>query len=75
MRPDDEPAFPVKFGPDERNLDVEVYSGMSLRDFFAAYALTGILASHPAIYAADNASSIAKTALKFADAMLKARKE
>ncbi|ATM21050.1 hypothetical protein [Raoultella ornithinolytica] len=51
--------------------------GMTLRDYFAAKALSGWLASYPESnfhpVAAGNADEVAKQAYMLADAMLKAR--
>ena len=54
-----EPAFPM-YGVDD---------GMSLRDYFAAKALQGLVVSYPV------SCDYAKEAYKIADAMLKARQE
>lgn len=63
------PAYPGVIGPPK-----EFAQGMSLRDFFAAQALTGMLASEAndmqPQYEAGNA---AQRAYWLADAMLKAR--
>ncbi|MXF49646.1 hypothetical protein GR294_24450 [Raoultella sp. Lac2] len=51
--------------------------GMTLRDYFAAKALSGLLANYPESnchpVAAGNADEVAKQAYMLADAMLKAR--
>ncbi|TGV07687.1 hypothetical protein E4695_08605 [Alcaligenaceae bacterium 429] len=59
------------------NHTVEVYSaGMTLRDYFAAKALQGYLASCSSdCEPAEHASTIASDAYLIADAMLKARSE
>jgi len=50
-------------------------SGMSLRDYFAAKAMQGILAgNHPITHELDCLNITAITAYKMADAMLEARK-
>lgn len=66
---DDRPAFPV---PEANNangsLRASPYKGMSLRDYFAAAALTGLIAG------AEKSSSndaLAGMAYSIADAMLK----
>jgi hypothetical protein len=62
------PAFPVKGMP----IDPDTYlnrPGMTLRDYFAAAALQGILADGGGASWDDDA----KNAFKAADAMLKAR--
>ena len=65
-------AFPVA-GP-EHNYAEE---GMTLRDYFAAKALQGWLASYPADavhpVAAGNTAQVAQMAYIMADAMLEAR--
>lgn len=67
---DDEPAFPhVAEGGDLSGLHPSFDSGMSLRDYFAAAALTGILTDSTGI-----TKEIATGAYQIADAMLKARK-
>lgn len=67
------PAFPVE----TLNLDGERYlhNGMSLRDFFAAKAMLGIVSASGEYGGVDYVeSSVAKSAYLLADAMLKARK-
>jgi len=60
------PAFPVV--PDERELD-SVRNGMTLRDYFAAKAMQGLLSTaHFGEW-----STVAEDAYKAAEAMLKAR--
>ena len=49
--------------------------GMSLRDYFAAAALTGLLASRIAAERGHTKQDIAEVAYENADAMLAARKE
>ena len=65
-----EPAFPA---PDKSERDFgasnrDVYSGMTLRDYFAAKAMVGLLASMP-----DKPTSIARWSYELADAMLEKR--
>lgn len=71
------PAFPVTPSYDEGvNM---AYSGMSLRDYFAAAAMRGILAGEPHSpeYEFEDGSAVmegvAINAYRLADAMLKAR--
>lgn len=67
-----EPAFPLKTM--HRDGYEEVYSGMSLRDFYAGMAI--VAAAHAEInFVRDekDAEAIAKRAYILADAMLKAR--
>lgn len=49
--------------------------GMSLRDYFAAAALQGILANPCLVELHEDYNLAAKASLNFADAMLQARKE
>ena len=63
-----EPAFPfVCQGP---TTAPEVYYGMSLRDYFAAKALTGLLANPNSQFGLDAADCYS-----WADAMLKEREK
>ena len=66
------PAFPV--AGSEHNYPIE---GMTLRDYFAAKALSGWLASYPEScthpIVAGNADEVAKHSYMLADAMLRAR--
>ena len=65
-------AFPV--AGSEHNYPID---GMTLRDFFAAKALSGWLASYPEScthpIVAGNADEVAKHSYMLADAMLRAR--
>ncbi|HHS9150149.1 TPA: hypothetical protein ACTV5X_005133, partial [Enterobacter roggenkampii] len=65
------PAFPV--AGSEHNYPIE---GMTLRDYFAAKALSGWLASYPESCThpifAGNADEVAKHSYMLADAMLRA---
>jgi hypothetical protein len=75
---DGEPAFPVPVG--EREFwDCEENgspNGMSLRDYFAAAALQGLLAHLIGVENANgNTSKYAGRAYQYADSMLAARKE
>lgn len=75
------PAFPVPHSidgnwvPDPR----DEYKGMTLRDYFAAAALTGWISSSPTIRGEpldggdEHAAAIAKMVYAYANAMLKAR--
>lgn len=72
------PAFPVVA---EQSLNgISPSPGMSIRDFFAAAAMQGWLASfsdecpHPAKNG-EGAMNVAKMSYKMADAMLKARED
>lgn len=68
MQAKNTPAFPF-VAEDESGMMINM--GMTLRDYFAAKALQGIIsreASHP-----DWIEQYAKSAYKMADAMMKAR--
>ncbi|RZJ12171.1 MAG: hypothetical protein EOP39_04235 [Rubrivivax sp.] len=77
------PAFPaeyMKHAPGEVGNNIAIMarsSGMTLRDYFAAKAVVGWLASYPADVEAGVVSAgsfgIAKMAYDIADAMLKTR--
>ena len=57
------PAFPVEGG--------SIYTGMTLRDYFAAKAMQTYMISE--IWNPDTYKSAARSAYEVADAMLKAR--
>jgi hypothetical protein len=63
------PAFPMGYHPEGNNAD---HFGMTLRDYFAAAALQGCLASIQPnqLWSGDD---VAVTCYRTADAMLKAR--
>lgn len=72
--PDGGPAFPTSCCPGECKDAHEVDApgeGMSLRDYFAAGALQGLLALHLQTFSPIQAS--AELAYKYADAMIKER--
>lgn len=73
-KPENPPAFPQ---PDSEVGELESqFSGMTLRDYFAAASLTGMLAADPddeGNTADFLTGRFAKTSYKLADAMLKAR--
>lgn len=60
-----EPAFP------QRTDSTLAYSGMTLRDYFAAKAMTGLLTAE--IVGEYSNEHVAEIAYRIADAMLKAR--
>jgi hypothetical protein len=65
------PAFPMPSGPEPRFESTTHYNeGMTLRDYFAAAALQGML-TDSCIQGSD--SQFAESAYSYADAMLKAR--
>jgi hypothetical protein len=69
--PINHPAFPVTaYNGDDTNPPVRPNSGMGIRDYFAAAALTGLIAWEER---AD--ASLATDAYKLADAMLRQRTE
>jgi hypothetical protein len=75
-KPDGGPAFPRRlpdgeWPPDEAVRLVKAYAGMSLRDYFAAAALTGILASDNEI----GPATATQTAYIMADRMIAERAE
>lgn len=63
------PAFPI-------NIDSEMTClGMTLRDYFAAKAMQGMLTDLPkTMYGLDWQENVARGAYQIADAMLEARK-
>ena len=63
----DEPAFPVY-----DHVEHEVTYGMTLRDYFAAKAMQGVMACN-GVY--DDEKKLARWCYEQADAMLKARQE
>lgn len=65
------PAFPVTLPAGERYSGHSEFDGMTLRDYFAAKALCGILADPDAVV---DPSSVARVSYNYADAMLEARK-
>lgn len=64
------PAFPASYYTDDGEWAKR--DGMTLRDYFAAKAMQGLLADHSNnMYIED----LVKLAYEYADAMLKARKQ
>lgn len=73
MRTPDIPAFPPTYQNPMHGGPLEGFEGMSLRDYFAAKAMQGMLANqHP--YQASDEHMFARDAYVLADSMLKARK-
>lgn len=68
-----EPAFPTNYFYDQENEhEILPMPGMTLRDYFAAKAMQGMLANqHP--YQASDEHMFARDSYTIADAMLKAR--
>jgi hypothetical protein len=65
------PAFPI-----ERimlDCGLQSFPGMTLRDYFAAKAMQGIISTNTSFL--HNPEQLAKKAFEFADAMLKAREQ
>ena len=59
----------------ENGLDENIQTGMTLRDWFAGQALTGIISSCEYTTTAINDDTIAKWAFKLADLMIEERKK
>jgi hypothetical protein len=66
-------AFPYAYFDKQLN-QTRVMSGMTLRDYFAAKAMQGMMADGQAFRLVAE-STLANTAYEIADAMLKARQE
>ena len=74
------PAFPQPFAGDERGMYTSAEkdpsnAGMSMRDYFAAAALTGDLAASVNARERPDPADLAAYAYSVADAMLAAREE
>ena len=68
------PAFPhFKIDPYSSKVEICPQGGMTLRDYLAGRALTGILMNYPTAKFEITKTSVACYAYKFADAMLAAR--
>lgn len=64
------PAFPFAFADESR-----VSDGMTMRDYFAAKAMAGLLTTrHPDHVGQDGAEVLSSDSYNIADAMLEARK-
>jgi hypothetical protein len=70
------PAFPTDFiqHPQDGDILMDANSGMTLRDFFAAAALTGLIAKE-GVGGEAEAGEDAARAYMYADAMVEARKK
>lgn len=69
------PAYPLPVNDEQCRARFDSgYGGMSLRDYFAAKALQGLIASNDS-EAGDRIEDIPAYAYQIADAMLKARSE
>jgi hypothetical protein len=70
---DNPPAFPNSGATIPSSLDYQDFQGMTLRDYFAAKAMQGMLSENSGIrYPTDE---LVDFAYKVADAMMKARSE
>ena len=72
------PAFPSSMHETEHGdkvYPVDSYEGMSLRDYFAAAAMTALLRSEVGKEGWATVHGVASDAYKVADAMLKAREK
>ena len=68
------PAFPGPYANENGNIEVLwKQQGMTLRDYFAAKAMQGILVATVTPITVWSQNDVAETAYKMADAMLKAR--
>lgn len=67
------PAFPVAMPQDEKGQKVIHYTGLTVRDYFAAKAMQGLLACGPDVVARDG-KKLTPFAYEIADAMIEARK-
>lgn len=68
------PAFPAPEASQAHFGSPDVYMGMTLRDYFAAKALQGMLADLPkSCYGLNWSTLVAEQAYALADSMLKAR--
>jgi len=68
-----EPAFPRPASPAHQHGMHKPQDGMTLRDYFAAKAMTGLLTAE--IVGEYSNEHVAEIAYRIADAMLKAREE
>jgi hypothetical protein len=68
------PAFPSQSLGQSGLPEDQLQEGMTLRDYFAAKAMLGII-SNPTNYISYGRTETAKLAFKTADAMMEARKE
>lgn len=67
------PAFPVPLNPGQSWQGMAPCDGMTLRDYFAAKAMQGLLAQSMGTALGSNPKYAAEYAYATADAMLKAR--
>lgn len=64
------PAFP---GPDQQEVRENIHEGMTLRDYFAAKAMQGLLCANSVYSTSSYSDELSARAYQIADAMLKAR--
>jgi hypothetical protein len=69
------PAFPYPKGHNDEQAKIILQLGMSLRDYFAAAALQGLLAHEGHNHTWENARSVCNDALCIADVMLMEREK
>ena len=76
MKPNDQPAFPRPFSVDDVDPDISypAHVGLSMRDYFAAKALQGLVSAWGGHDVTDF-DELASDAYNMADAMLKAREQ
>jgi len=69
------PAFPRPLSVDDVDPDITypAHVGMTLRDYFAAKAMTAILSEDPAYHTKHDFIDLADFSYRLADEMLKAR--
>lgn len=65
------PTTPVRLR--DGRMDSDCYSGMSLRDYFAAKAMQAIIAAHGVGDSPDKAKAACQMAYAYADGMLEAK--
>lgn len=70
MKNDGGPAFPASHTHYTPGIDVEQFSGMTLRDYFAAKAMTALVGR---MVRTDTPKLLAETSYGIADAMLAER--
>ena len=75
MKNDGGPAFPVRYSNEVDGPTVMPTRGMALRDYFAAEALMGMMASRNPKSPRFRPDAVAEYVYAVADAMLKARNQ
>jgi hypothetical protein len=79
-KPSNPSAFPFVDRSETQNTIMAFSDGMTLRDYFAGKAITGLMASDPMVNGRpwnmkNDCYDLAKASYKLADAMLKAREQ